>query len=233
MPLSSRVRERVERVISAMVMVPVEGVVLAGDLVVSRPARSVVLFAHGNGSSRTSPRNRAVATELRKARLGTLLLDLLTEREERTDALTTEYRFDIPLLARRLVAAIDWLDGQPDTMGVPVGLLGANTGAAAALVAAAERPQRVYAVVSREGRPDLAGAALERVQAPVLLIVGGNDRENLRLNRETAERMDVPHKIHVVRGATHLLDDPDALEQLSAAARDWFLSPAVAERHPA
>jgi putative phosphoribosyl transferase len=188
------------------------------------PVRSVVLFAHGSGSSRHSPRNRAVAAELRAAGLGTLLLDLLTEREEREDAVTAEYRFDIPLLAQRLVAAIDWLDRHPETAGLPVGLFGASTGAAAALIAATERPERVYAVVSRGGRPDMAGDASRRVRAPVLLLVGGDDREVLRLNRQAAARLSAPHEVQVVRGATHLFQEPGALEQVAAAARDWFLA---------
>jgi putative phosphoribosyl transferase len=213
--------------ISDMVMVPAGEAMLTGDLVVPGPIRSVVLFAHGSGSSRHSARNRAVAAELHGGGLGTLLLDLLTEREEREDAVTTRHRFDIPLLTRRLVAAIDWLREEPETRGVPVGLFGASTGAAAALVAAAERPDRVYAVVSRGGRPDLAGDALDRVRTPVLLIVGGNEETVLRLNEEAAGRLPGPHKLHIVRGATHLFDDPDALEQVGAAARDWFLSPAA------
>jgi putative phosphoribosyl transferase len=211
--------------ISEMVMVPADDAVLAGDLVVPGPIRSVVLFAHGSGSSRRSPRNRAVAAELHGAGLGTLLLDLLNEQEERKDTVTAEHRFDIPLLARRLVAAIDWLEQHPETSGVPVGLFGASTGAAAALAAAVERAARVYAVVSRGGRPDLAGDALAQVRAPVLLIVGGNDTEVLKLNREAAARLSVPHKIHVVRGATHLFEEPEALQQVATAARDWFLSP--------
>lgn len=213
--------------ISSMVLVPADGAALAGDLVVPGPTRSMVLFAHGSGSSRHSPRNRVVAGQMRRAGLGTLLMDLLTEREERSDALSETHRFDIPLLTRRLVAAIDWLDEQPDTAGAPVGLLGAGTGAAAALCAATERPDRVCAVVSRDGRPDLAGDALERVRAPVLLVVGGNDTEAVRLHREAAERVTAPHKVHVVRGAGHLFADPEALEQTAEAARDWFLSSAV------
>lgn len=213
--------------ISSMVLVPADGAALAGDLVVAGPTRSMVLFAHGSGSSRHSPRNRVVAGEMRRAGLGTLLMDLLTEREERADALSEAHRFDIPLLTGRVVAAIDWLDEQPDTAGVPVGLLGAGTGAAAALCAAAERPERVHAVVCRDGRPDLAGDALERVRAPVLLVVGGDDAEALRLNREAAERVPAPHKVHVVRGATRLFAEPEALEQMTEAARDWFLSPAA------
>lgn len=216
--------------ISEMVMVPSGDAALTGDLVVPGPIRSVVLFAHGSGSSRHSPRNRAVAAELHGAGLGTLLLDLLTEQEERKDAVTAEHRFDIPLLTRRLVAAIDWLEQHPETDGAPVGLFGASTGAAAALSAAVERPGRVYAVVSRGGRPDLAGDALEQVRAPVLLLVGGNDTAVLQLNREAAARLSAPHRLHVVRGAVHLFDEPEALEQVAAATRDWFLAPTAGER---
>ncbi|MFF8320832.1 dienelactone hydrolase family protein [Streptomyces galilaeus] len=207
--------------ISDMVLVPTADVTLSGDLVVPAPARAVVLFAHGSGSSRHSPRNRMVAAELRTAGLGTLLMDLLGEREERRDALTAEHRFDIGLLGRRLVAAVDWLDTQPDTRGLPVVLFGASTGAAAALVAAAERPERVLTVVSRGGRPDLAGDALERVTVPVLLLVGGRDQNVLALNQEAARRLSCPHALHVVPQATHLFEEPGALEHVAETARRW------------
>ncbi|MFE9442150.1 dienelactone hydrolase family protein [Streptomyces sp. NPDC006602] len=207
--------------ISEMVLVHTDDVTLPGDFVVPTPARAVVLFAHGSGSSRHSPRNRMVAAELRTAGFGTLLLDLLSEREERHDALTAEHRFDIPLLGRRLVAAIDWLEAQPDIRRLPVILFGASTGAAAALVAAAERPDRVLTVVSRGGRPDLAGEALGHVRASVLLIVGGQDHEVLKLNQEAALRLGAPHSLRVVPGATHLFEEPGALEQVAEAARQW------------
>ncbi|GGK61166.1 dienelactone hydrolase family protein [Streptomyces flaveus] len=207
--------------ISQLVAVPADEVTLVGDLVLPTQARAVVLFAHGSGSSRHSPRNRMVAAELRTAGLGTLLMDLLSEREDIRDALTAEHRFDIPLLGRRLVAAIDWLDGQPEARGLPVALFGASTGAAAALVAAAERPERVLTVVSRGGRPDLAGDALARVRASVLLIVGGRDREVLRLNEEAADMLRAPHSLHVVPGATHLFEEPGALEQVAQTAKEW------------
>ncbi|WP_189699397.1 dienelactone hydrolase family protein [Streptomyces chromofuscus] len=207
--------------ISEMVLVPTHDAMLPGDLVVPTPARAVVLFAHGSGSSRHSPRNRMVAAELRTAHMGTLLMDLLSEREERHDALTGEHRFDIPFLGRRLVAAIDWLDTQPDTRGLPVVLFGASTGAAAALVAAAQRPDRVLTVVSRGGRPDLADEALGAVRVPVLLIVGGDDHEVLRLNREAAGMLRAPHALHVVPGATHLFEEPRALEDVAGTARRW------------
>ncbi|MFI6492389.1 dienelactone hydrolase family protein [Streptomyces sp. NPDC050564] len=207
--------------ISQSVVVPAGGESLAGDVMVPASARAVVLFAHGSGSSRHSPRNRMVAEHLRVAGLGTVLMDLLTEREDREDAWTREHRFDIPLLGSRVAAVIDWLAGQSDTRGLPVVLFGASTGAAAALVAAAERPERVLTVVSRGGRPDLAGDALPRVQAPVLLIVGGRDQEVLRLNEEAARRLRVPHSLRVVPGATHLFEEPGALEEVADAARDW------------
>jgi putative phosphoribosyl transferase len=207
--------------ISAMVLVHTNDATLPGDLVVPAPARAVVLFAHGSGSSRHSPRNRMVAAELRTAGFGTLLMDLLSEREERHDALTADHRFDIPLLGRRLVAAIDWLETQPETHGLPVVLFGASTGAAAALVAAVERPDRVLTVVSRGGRPDLADDALEHVNAPVLLIVGGQDQHVLELNQEAARRLRAPHSLGVIPGATHLFEEPGALEQVAEAARQW------------
>ncbi|MGP4043908.1 dienelactone hydrolase family protein [Streptomyces sp. 2A115] len=207
--------------ISEMVLVPTDDATLSGDFVVPAAARAVVLFAHGSGSSRHSPRNRMVAAELRTAGFGTLLMDLLSEREERHDAITAEHRFDVPLLGRRLVAAIDWLEVQPDTRGLPVVLFGASTGAAAALVAAAERPDRVLTVVSRGGRPDLADGALEHVRAPVLLIVGGQDNEVLKLNQEAARRLRAPHSLRIVEGATHLFEEPGALEQVAETARQW------------
>jgi dienelactone hydrolase len=210
--------------ISELVMVPTEEAVLTGDLVVPGNVPAVVLFAHGSGTSRLSVRNRAVAAELHKAGLGTLLLDLLTEHEEREDATTARYRFDIPMLSRRLVAALAWLAQEPETRGLPAGLLGSSTGAAAALLTAAEQPQRAYAVVSRGGRPDLAGDALERVTAPVLLIVGGSDETVLNLNQEAAARLSGPHEIRVVPDATHLFPEPGALEEVAEAAGQWFLA---------
>ncbi|TMU89581.1 dienelactone hydrolase family protein [Streptomyces sp. DASNCL29] len=196
---------------------------LVGDLDLPEQPIGVVAFAHGSGSSRHSPRNRAVARVLQDADLATLLFDLLTEAEERKDAITAELRFDIPLLGRRLGAAMNWLDEHPATSRLPVGLFGASTGAAAALTAAAERPERVAAVVSRGGRPDLAGGALNRVRAPVLLIVGGDDHEVLRLNQQAAAMLAAPHEIHVVPGASHLFEEPGALEQAAEAARDWLV----------
>ncbi|MEU7719083.1 dienelactone hydrolase family protein [Streptomyces tibetensis] len=207
--------------ISRTVTLNARGADLTGDLTVPPDARAVVLFAHGSGSSRHSPRNREVAAGLRTAGLGTLLIDLLTEDEERQDAVTAELRFDIPLLGRRLVAALDWLARDPGTSGLPVVLFGASTGAGAALVAAAQRPDRVRAVVSRGGRPDLAGDALDAVRAPVLLIVGGRDTHVRGLNEEAARRLPAPHTLHVLPGATHLFEEPGALDQVTDAARQW------------
>jgi pimeloyl-ACP methyl ester carboxylesterase len=206
---------------SRTVRVPADGALLAGDLVVPPDARAVVLFAHGSGSSRHSPRNRMVAERLREAALGTLLVDLLTEEEDARDRVTAELRFDIGLLGERLAAALDWLGREETTRDLPVVLFGASTGAAAALVAAAHRPERVLTVVSRGGRPDLAGDALKAVTAPVLLLVGGRDTEVLRLNEAAARDLGGPHTLHVVPGATHLFEEPGALEEVADTARRW------------
>jgi dienelactone hydrolase len=179
---------------------------------------AMVVFAHGSGSSRLSPRNQAVAETLHQAGLGTLLFDLLTEAEayDRTNV------FDIQLLGDRLVVALDWLSGQPESRQLPVGCFGASTGAAAALVAAACRPNVVRAVVSRGGRPDLAGPWLPNVKAPTLLIVGGRDELVLDRNRRAAEQLQGPKQVVVIPGATHLFEEPGALEQVAVLARDWF-----------
>lgn len=206
---------------SRTVQVPAGGARLTGDLVVPRGARAVVLFAHGSGSSRHSPRNRMVAERLREAALGTLLVDLLTEEEDARDRITAEHRFDIALLGERLAAALDWLGEEETTRELPVVLFGASTGAAAALVAAARRPERVLTVVSRGGRPDLAGDALKAVRAPVLLLVGGRDTEVLRLNEDAARELGGPHTLHVVPGATHLFEESGALEEVADTARAW------------
>ncbi|POX48794.1 hydrolase [Streptomyces sp. Ru71] len=206
---------------SRTVQVPVDGVSLTGDLVLPDGARAVVLFAHGSGSSRHSPRNRMVAERLREAALGTLLVDLLTEEEDDRDRVTAEHRFDIGLLGERVAAALDWLGREPATRELPVALFGASTGAAAALVAAARRPERVLTVVSRGGRPDLAGDALKAVRAPVLLLVGGRDTEVLRLNEDAGRELGAPHTLHVVPGATHLFEEPGALEEVADTARRW------------
>ncbi|MFD7663662.1 dienelactone hydrolase family protein [Streptomyces sp. NPDC059788] len=208
------------------------GVVLDSDLELPDSPRAVVLFAHGSGSSRRSPRNRAVALALCHSGLASLLPDLLTVREAEQDAVSAEYRFDIPLLAERLVAAVDWLSGHPATRDLPLHLFGASTGAAAALVAAGRRPARVRSVVSRGGRPDLAGEALEHVRAPVLLLVGELDTEVLRLNREAASRMGAPSEVEVVLGASHLFEEPGTLKRVTEAAREWFLNPSPPDDEP-
>jgi pimeloyl-ACP methyl ester carboxylesterase len=196
---------------------------LAGWLEIPDHAAGVVVFAHGSGSSRYSRRNNAVADYLRSAGLGTLLFDLLTTEEGRIDEVTREFRFDIQLLTRRLGGTLEWLSAQPAAARLPVGLFGSSTGAAAALIAAARAPERVDAVVSRGGRADLAGDELPGVQAPTLLIVGGADYQVLELNRQARERMRCPAEIAVVEGATHLFEEPGALEEVQRLARDWFL----------
>jgi putative phosphoribosyl transferase len=207
---------------SSAVTIPIEGAELEATLAVPARAGGVVVFAHGSGSGRHSPRNRYVADRLVRAGFGTLLLDLLTPAEERYDRETAELRFDIDRLAARLVIAIDWLGGDDRVAELPVGAYGASTGAAAALIAAAERPQRVDAVVSRGGRPDLAKDALERVTAPTLLIVGERDPQVLDLNAEAAERMRNPATIEVVSRAGHLFEEEGALERVAQLAVDWF-----------
>jgi dienelactone hydrolase len=186
-------------------------------------AASVVLFAHGSGSSRLSPRNRSVARRLQDRGLATLLVDLLTEAEEAVDFETAHLRFDIGLLADRLVGATDWLIEQPSTRELRIGYFGASTGAAAALVGAARRPESIGAVVSRGGRPDLAGDALARVEAPTLLVVGGDDLPVIELNREAYARLTCERKLEIVPGATHLFEEPGTLETVARLAGDWFL----------
>jgi pimeloyl-ACP methyl ester carboxylesterase len=204
------------------VRVPYQHVLLNGTLGIPSRIRGVVLFAHGSGSSRFSPRNRFVAARLQQARFATLLLDLLTGDEERVDERTGQHRFDVALLGERLVAAADWLE---TTMGLPtasLGCFGASTGAAAALIAAAERPALVGAVVSRGGRPDLAGPSLPLVQAATLLIVGGEDRAVVGLNQEVLERLRCAKELMIVPGATHLFEEPGALEAVAGLAARWF-----------
>ncbi len=195
---------------------------LEGNLTIPRGAEGVVLFAHGSGSSRHSPRNRYVAQVLVDAGLGTLLMDLLTPEEEAVDMYMAQLRFDIDLLAGRVVAATDWLSANPATSDLSIGYFGASTGAAAALAAAAERPDEVGAVVSRGGRPDLAGPVLDRVKAPTLLIVGGNDAPVIGMNQEALELLRVEKEMKIVPGATHLFEEPGALEQVARLAADWF-----------
>jgi putative phosphoribosyl transferase len=204
------------------VRVPAGPVTLEGDLTVPEGAQGVVLFAHGSGSSRHSPRNRRVAHFLNEAKLATLLVDLLTADEETVDRRTGHLRFDIGLLAERLVEAADWLSRQPDTRDLALGCFGASTGAAAALVAAAARPHVVRAVVSRGGRPDLAGPSLPVVRAPSLLIVGGEDTTVLELNRQAYERLHCEKRLVVIPGATHLFEEPGALEQVARYAQEWL-----------
>ena len=205
-------------VASRDVEVPVGDAVLQGELSLRDGAIGIVLFAHGSGSSRQSPRNRRVALKLHEAAIATLLIDLLTPDEEAADRTTGEHRFNIDLLARRLIGAIDWLRAGP----LRIGLFGASTGAAAALVAAAERPKDVAAVVSRGGRPDLAGVSLRQVRAPTLLIVGGADELVLELNRAALQLLQAETRLVVVPGATHLFEEPGALEEVARLAAEWF-----------
>ena len=181
------------------------------------------MFAHGSGSGRHSPRNRYVAHMFREVGLATLLIDLLTPEEEEVDLYTHHLRFDIGLLAERLVGVTDWLTQNPDIQNLRVGYFGASTGAGAALVAAAGRPEVVDAIVSRGGRPDLAGDELSRVRAPVLLIVGGNDRRVIGMNREALAKLRVEKKLEIVPGATHLFEEPGALEVVAKLAAEWFV----------
>ena len=206
------------------IFIPVERMMLHGELVVPDSALGVVLFAHGSGSSRKSPRNRHVAQVLQEAGLATLLMDLLTPEEEGIDSSTAALRFDIDLLARRLVEATRWVSVQPKTESLSIGYFGASTGAAAALVAAAELPEMIGAVVSRGGRPDLAGEALRQVVAPTLLIVGGEDPVTIDLNRKALEELPGEKKLVIVPGATHLFEEPGALDIVARKARDWFVS---------
>jgi putative phosphoribosyl transferase len=207
---------------SRSVIVPVGTVELEGNLEIPHGAQGVVLFAHGSGSSRFSPRNRFVARMLNQAGIATLLIDLLTDGEEALDAQTAQLRFDMPLLANRLVAATDWLSRNPDTQRLRVGYFGASTGAGAALVAAAQRPKMLGAVVSRGGRPDLARNALFSVDAPTLLIVGGKDAQVIELNREALRRLRCEAQLDIVPGATHLFEEPGALERVADLAVGWF-----------
>jgi putative phosphoribosyl transferase len=207
------------------IQVPAGDVILQADLHVPEDLGGIVLFAHGSGSSRRSSRNQYVASVLQDAGIATLLLDLLTENEESLDIRTGHLRFDIDLLARRLLHASAWLVQQPQVENVKLGLFGASTGAAAALVAASQAARDVHAVVSRGGRPDLAGSALSHVQAPTLLIVGGTDHTVLDLNRRAMSLLQCEKELEVVPGATHLFEEPGTLEQVAWLAREWF------ERH--
>ena len=205
------------------VLIDLEGVTLEGTLALPKDAQGLVLFAHGSGSSRHSPRNRYVAQILQSQRIGTLLFDLLTRQEESVDQYSGELRFDIPFLARRLVGATRWIANDAGTRNLKVGYFGASTGAGAALVAAAELPGVVSAIVSRGGRPDLAGSALAIVRVPTLLIVGGDDEPVITMNREALERLQCPDKkLVIIPGATHLFEEPGTLEEVARVAAEWF-----------
>jgi len=227
----------VERVIRERKVTPEEGYVrltaggisLHGNLLIPKQAKGLVAFAHGSGSSRHSPRNQYVAQILRNNGLATLLFDLLTQEEEAQDLITGEYRFNINLLAHRLVSATDWLQSNEQTRRLRLGYFGASTGAAAALVAAAEKGDIVGAVVSRGGRPDLAGSVLSRVKAPVLLIVGGNDFPVIEMNRQALAKLRGEKELVIVPGATHLFEEPGALEHVAKFASDWFVKYLTAE----
>jgi putative phosphoribosyl transferase len=205
------------------VTIPVGNIFLEGNLSVPENPAGIVLFAHGSGSSRMSPRNRYVAWVIQQSGISTFLFDLLTPDEEAEDAATGKHRFNIDLLSRRLIGATDWVRREPGTGKQPLGYFGASTGAAAALVAAAERPEIVQAVVSRGGRPDLAGPSLGRVKAPTLLIVGGRDLTVIHLNRTAIRELKVENDLTIVPGATHLFEEPGALEEVARLAVSWFL----------
>jgi putative phosphoribosyl transferase len=217
-PADRSVDEQVVRITAASAR-------LEGNLAVprSKAVRGLILFAHGSGSSRHSPRNRYVAEVLQDAGLATLLIDLLTEAEEVAEQFTRHLRFDVGLLANRLAGAIDWLAEHEETATLPIGLFGASTGAGAALLAAAERPDRVRAVVSRGGRPDLAGPVLPDVKAPTLLIVGERDDQVIELNEEARDQMRAEVRIEIVQDATHLFEEPGTLEEVARLAREWML----------
>lgn len=204
------------------VQIPAGGVQLNGELRIPDGAMWVVAFAHGTGSGRFSPRNQQVAAVLRKRGLGTLLMDLLTDEEERVDLDTAQLRFDIGLLADRMTSVVEWLSLRGGAGSTRIGLFGASTGAAAALVAAARRPELVQAVVSRGGRPDLASETLPEVRAPTLLIVGGRDQQVLELNTAAKEQMSAEVRLEVVPGATHLFEEPGALDEVARLAADWL-----------
>jgi len=208
--------------VTRAVEIDLAGTVLHGDLTLPAGAAGLVVFAHGSGSSRHSPRNRFVAGVINRAGLGTLLMDLLTEEEEQVDEMTRELRFDIELLGQRVAQVVQWAGNREELAELPIGLFGSSTGAAAALVAAACRPGEVHAVVSRGGRPDLAGDALPDVNCPTLLIVGGLDDVVIDLNKQARSRMICPTQLVIVPGATHLFEEPGTLEQVARLAAEWF-----------
>jgi dienelactone hydrolase len=207
----------------AIVRVSAGDIALEGNLAIPEAAAGIVVFAHGSGSSRHSPRNRFVAEQLQRRGLATLLIDLLTAEEEEDDTRTRHLRFDIDLLAHRLALAADWLTQRRDTERLKLGYFGASTGAGAALMAAASRPERVAAIVSRGGRPDLAGTALPHVTAPTLLIVGGDDVPVIGLNRQAFAHINAEKRLEIVPGASHLFEEPGTLEQVASLAADWFV----------
>jgi len=207
----------------ATIYVPAGDARLAGELMIPNDARGLVLFAHGSGSSRFSRRNQYVARVLERSGLATLLIDLLTPDEEKLDRRTAHLRFDIPLLAKRLAAIVDWLKRQAHTAALPIGLFGASTGGGAALKAAAERPADIAAIVSRGGRPDLAGGVLPDVKAPTLLIVGGEDTRVIAMNRDAMPRMRGEVSLEIIPGATHLFEEPGTLERVAQLAANWFM----------
>lgn len=215
------------------VHIPLDEAALQGDLQSPDNPRGLVIFVHGSGSSRFSPRNRRVATALNQHGLATLLLDLLSNEEQRIDAETMQFRFDIPLLAARSTLVATWAEKNPDLRRLPIGLFGASTGAAAALITAATLGSRISAVVSRGGRPDLAAEHLREVKAPTLLIVGGADRTVLELNQKAMERMQCVTRLHVVPGATHLFEERGALEEVTKTAAEWFVDAFTEKRHKA
>ena len=222
MRLARSTTKRTETISSVLIPVGPDQVQLEGDLRIPEAAHAIVLFAHGSGSSRHSPRNRYVAQALNEGGLGTLLMDLLTHEEESIDVRTGQLRFDIGMLANRLVQVTDWLGHTPATRDLKVAYFGASTGGGAALVAAAERPRAVRAVVSRGGRPDLAGPALLMVQAPTLLIVGGADTEVLDLNQHALAQLRSVKRLEIIPGASHLFEEPGALQAVARLARSWF-----------
>lgn len=206
------------------ILVSADSVKLHGDLAIPKDARGIVLFAHGSGSGRHSPRNKYVAQILQKNGLATLLIDLLTEEEEKIDDYTAHLRFDIGLLAKRLSGATNWLIKNPDTENLNIGYFGASTGAAAALVASVDHQDTINAIVSRGGRPDLAGSSLPNVKAPTLLIVGGDDVQVIEMNEEAMRLLKIEKKLVIIPGATHLFEEPGTLEEVARFAANWFVS---------
>jgi Dipeptidyl aminopeptidases/acylaminoacyl-peptidases len=209
--------------ITKEILIHINGKNIYGNLKIPKKAEGLVIFAHGSGSGRFSTRNNYVAGILNKNNLGTLLFDLLTAEEEKIDNYTAEYRFNIELLANRLIDVTDWLVKEPSLKGLKLGYFGASTGAAAALIAAAKRPSIIYAVVSRGGRPDLTMESLPEVKAPTLLIVGGNDFEVIELNRTAYKNIPAKKKLEIIPGATHLFEEPGALEEVARLSAEWFL----------